>query len=292
MLPTPTINFERTPVTLIITAVALSIEAVCTFDPDGGRRLYLYNELQLGIFWQVWDGQLWRPFTTTLLHGSLLHAAFNIYWMITLGTAIENHIRSPRYLLFIIVVAYVSTMFQFYVTGLFGNAPSRMVGLSGVVYGLFGLMWIGRRYVPEWRWVCNDDTVRLMIGWFFFCFVITYLGMPIANWAHAGGLGIGVLIAGGIYDREYLWPYRIAAGLVIAACVFLLFAAPGHSQYEALQQWRRNREILRDLENAAPGTTIHLQMVPTDEPSGADPPSQQSSQGVAPEGAEGSNPEE
>lgn len=265
MLPTPRIDFERTPVTLVITAVALAIELVCTFDPDGGRRNYLYNELQLGIFWPVWEGQLWRPFTTTLLHGSLLHAAFNIYWMITLGTAIENHIRSARYLVFIIVVAYFSTMFQFYLTGLFGRVPSGMVGLSGVVYGLFGLMWIGRRYVPEWRWICNDDTVRLMIGWFFFCFVISYIGMPIANWAHAGGLIMGYAVGGAVYDRNYKEAYRAATGVLVVATIASLFVAPGHTQYEALQQLRQRRQIQKDLENAGSGTMIRIQMAPVEE---------------------------
>jgi|GEM_PF-931461 len=268
MLPTPTIDFGRTPVTLIITAVALAIELVCTFDPEGGRRMYLYNELQLGIWYQVWEGQLWRPFTTTLLHGSILHAAFNIYWMITLGTAIENRINSARFLLFVVVVAYVSTMGQFYFV------PDGVVGLSGVVYGLFGLMWVGRRYVPEWSWICNDDTVRLMLGWFLLCFVISYLGMPIANLAHAGGLAMGATIAGAVYDRRNRRLWGTGAALLIAACVAVLIAAPGNKQYDALQKWRRQkalresglidvdvlREILKDQ-----GTNVRIKVVPVDE---------------------------
>jgi len=270
MLPTPTIDFARTPVTLTITAVALAIELVCSFDPDGGRRMYLYNELQLGIWMQVWEGQLWRPFTTTLLHGNLIHAAFNIYWIITFGTVIENRINSARFLALIVVLAYVSTMGQFYFV------PNGVVGLSGVVYGLFGLLWIGRRYVPEWAWVCNDDTVRLMFGWFFFCFVISYFGMPIANLAHAFGGVMGVTIAGAIYDRHYRRLYAGAAALLIAACVAVLIAAPGNEQYDALQDLRRQRALrkagqidvdaLREiLQEAIPGTKVHLEVVPPGE---------------------------
>lgn len=269
MLPTPTIDFQRTPVTLILTAVALAMELVCTLDPDPGdpRRHYLYNELQLGIWWQVWEGQLWRPFTTTLLHGSLLHAAFNIYWMITLGTAIEHRIGSPRYFVFIVVVAYFSTMGQFYFS------PNGIVGLSGVVYGLFGLMWIGRKYVSEWYWICNDDTVRLMVGWFFFCFVLSYLGiMRVANIAHGAGLAMGWAIGGAAFDRTYQWPYRVAVGLMVATCIALLIAAPGNAQYDALQQQRARRqtglidvqELHRALQEAASETEIRLELAPVD----------------------------
>ncbi len=267
MLPTPTIDFQRTPVTLIITAVALAMELVCTFDPDGGRREYLYNELQLGIWWQVWEGQLWRPFTTTLLHGGLLHAAFNIYWMITLGTVIEHRIGSPRYFVFIVVVAYFSTMAQFY------WLPNGMVGLSGVVYGLFGLMWIGRKYIPEWSWVCNDDTVRLMVGWFFLCFVLSYLNvMRVANLAHGAGLAMGWAIGGAAFDRNYQWPYRGAVALMVAACIAVLIAAPGNEQYDALQRRRARRdagidvrELHRALEEAASGTGVRVKIIPVDE---------------------------
>ncbi len=270
MLPTPSIDFQRTPVTLTITAVALAIELVCTFDPDGGRRMYLYNELQLGIWGQVWEGELWRPFTTTLLHGSLMHAAFNIYWMITLGTAIENRIGSPRFLATIVVVAYVSTMGQFYFL------PNGVVGLSGVVYGLFGLMWIGRRYVPEWAWTCNDDTVRLMFGWFFFCFAISYLGMPIANLAHAFGLAMGATLGGAAYDRRHRRMWSFGAALLVAACVAVLIAAPGNSQYEIVQKRRAQRESrqidvnsLREIiERPIPGTNIRLKMVPLEHDKG------------------------
>ena len=63
------IDFNRTPVTLIIMAVSVALDLVCTFDHP--RRNFYYNDAQLGIWIQIWEGQLWRPFTTTVLHGGL-----------------------------------------------------------------------------------------------------------------------------------------------------------------------------------------------------------------------------
>ena len=91
MLPLPEINFKRTPVTLIVMAVAVSLELACSLDSlqDGGRRLTYYNDY-LGILPRIWAGELWRPFTSTLMHGGLLHAAFNVYWLLIFGTALEH----------------------------------------------------------------------------------------------------------------------------------------------------------------------------------------------------------
>jgi GlpG protein len=35
-------------------------------------------------------GELWRLFTSVLLHGSILHLVFNIYWFWVFGTSIEK----------------------------------------------------------------------------------------------------------------------------------------------------------------------------------------------------------
>jgi GlpG protein len=35
-------------------------------------------------------GELWRLFTSILLHGSIVHLVFNLYWFWTFGTFIEQ----------------------------------------------------------------------------------------------------------------------------------------------------------------------------------------------------------
>ena len=145
MLPGVPLDFRRTPVTLILTATAAALELVCQFDPDR-RELYL-NEFKLGIWWQIWIGEIWRPFTCTLLHGDLLHAAFNIYWALTLGAVLEVWMGPALFLGLFALLAYVSSLAEF-VWSNYDQLGSGLVGMSGVVYGLLGFLWAGSRWRP------------------------------------------------------------------------------------------------------------------------------------------------
>ncbi len=169
MLPSPELDFRRTPVTLLVAAVAVAIELVCTFDP--GRREVYAEGWRLGMLSPVWSGELWRPFTTTLLHANFIHAAFNVYWLVTFGRALEPFFGSVRYLLLLVLLACASTMPSFLVnnwsTPLDGQISG--VGLSGVLYGLFGFLWVGRNYRSTFQEVCTPDIIQMLIAWFFFC---------------------------------------------------------------------------------------------------------------------------
>jgi hypothetical protein len=145
MLALPEINFKRTPATLIIMAVAVALEVVCTIDDlqGGGRRLAYCNDY-LGILPLIWMGELWRPFTSTLMHGDLLHAGFNVYWLLIFGAALENHLGSYRTLGLIVLLGYVSMLPEYVIGSYHREQPIMIVGLSGIVYGLFGMLWIGR----------------------------------------------------------------------------------------------------------------------------------------------------
>ncbi len=88
--------------------------------------------------------QLWRYFTPALIHFSHLHIAFNlIFWWI-LASLIERVRGSGRLLGLLFLIAVISNTAQYVVS----NAP--FGGLSGVVYGLFGYVWIYGK-LSRWR---------------------------------------------------------------------------------------------------------------------------------------------
>jgi hypothetical protein len=67
------------------------------------------------------------------------------------------------------------------------------VGLSGVVYGLFGFLWILSRRDDRFYDVVDGRTAQLFVGWFFFCIVTTLMKIfPVANIAHGIGAVVGV----------------------------------------------------------------------------------------------------
>jgi membrane associated rhomboid family serine protease len=242
MIPTPELNFRRAPVTLILGVLALGLEVVCFLDPE--RRSLYYNDFRLGIWIQIWEGEWWRPFTTTLLQGGLLHAAFNVYWLMVFGPVLEGWLGSLRTLALIVLLASFSSLAEFvlwpYVTG---RPAAGTVGLSGVIYGLFGILWVAARHRPEFREVCNKQTVQTFVVWFFFCILSTWLDwMQVANLAHAAGLALGVLVGLAVFQNRRRWLWIPAASLISITMLATMIAAPGNPQYE---QWREYHRLLR-----------------------------------------------
>ncbi len=234
MLALHEINFRRTPVTLIVAASIVALELICTLDQD--RRLAYYNEY-LGLLAWIWRGQLWRPFTSTLMHGGLLHAGFNVYWLLVFGPALERRFNSYRTLGLIVLFGYVSMLPEYVIGSYHREDPIMIVGLSGVVYGMFGILWIGRRFKPELEQVCDRQTSQLLLGWFVLCIVLTQLHvMNVANMAHGAGFLFGVLYGLAIFDvrRRLRWTLLscIASGLVLAT----LIVCPGHHGYERVKR--------------------------------------------------------
>jgi membrane associated rhomboid family serine protease len=244
-MPTfPELNFRRAPVTLTMAAVAVALEIVCTLDPP--RRLDYYNA-SLGILPYIWTGQVWRPLTTTLLHGGLLHAVFNLYWLVRFGSPLEARFGSFRFALVFVLLSYMSMLPQFIVST-YNSPPVMIVGLSGVIYGLLGILIIGRRRHPELNAVCDAAMIQFMLFWLVLCILLTRMGMlPVANIAHAGGLVFGLLYGLVIFDAQRRVRWVSLASVATILVLSTLIACPGHAGYEALRQQRLFWEQIRAI---------------------------------------------
>lgn len=135
---------------------------------------------------QIRDGEVWRLVTPIFIHFSILHILFNCIMTYQLGGAIEVNRGSGRLLILVLLMAIPSNLAQFYWSGPgFG-------GLSGVVYGMFGYMWMKSKFDPQSPFIVPPNMVFILIGWFFLC-MTGFMG-SIANMAHAVGLGTGMAI--------------------------------------------------------------------------------------------------
>ncbi len=132
-------------------------------------------------------GELWRLVTSIFPHGGILHLIFNVYWLWVFGTLVEGvygHLKTAG-LILLFAVGSGAWEFAIAVGG---------IGLSGVGYGLFGLLWILSRRDDRFRDAIDAKTVQLFVIWFFLCIVTTVTNvMPVANIAHGTGAVLGIL---------------------------------------------------------------------------------------------------
>jgi GlpG protein len=180
--------------------ITMGLVYICAFlflliNLGGNRTLKGYLELcepsvymQTGdVTYQIRNGQIWRLLTANLMHGDVLHILFNMYWLVILGGQVEYR-KKPGFYIGLLFATALGSMGLYLVM-----SPGLAVGMSGVVYGLFGYIWMKAKHDRNSGFVIDNQTVLVMIVWFFICFA-GVIG-NVANWAHAGGLATGMAIA-------------------------------------------------------------------------------------------------
>ncbi len=168
----------------------------------------------------VVGGEVWRLITPIFLHFDIFHLVFNMYWLFVIGGQIENRYGSFWFGVLIILAAAISNFVQCIVpVTIGGSAPfldggyliNAFGGMSGVVYALFGFVWMRMTYDRASGLFLPQTTIFLLLGWLVFCMTPVsqeILQGNVANWAHAIGLLVGV-IAG---YWPMLLPQRLAGG--------------------------------------------------------------------------------
>lgn len=162
----------------------LQISSTVVFQDEAGLHL----GYRLGLP-EVRQGQAWRLITPIFLHFGIIHLLFNLLWLRDLGGMIE-HFRGTALLALLVVVSGVTGNLAEYMW----SGPT-FGGMSGVVYGMFGYVWIKGKYEPWQPLQLNPTVITIMLGWLIVC--MTGLLGPIANAAHLGGLVAGAAMAGG-----------------------------------------------------------------------------------------------
>jgi GlpG protein len=145
------------------------------------------------------SGEVWRLITPIFLHFSLWHILGNMMWLYYLGNQIEASRGSFRVLGLVLVIGALSNLAEYYLGGLkledghlTGQYNPNFGGMSGVVFGLFGYVWMKMRFEPELGMSMSQQAFTLSLFWLLFC--LTGLAGSIANGAHVSGLAIGVAI--------------------------------------------------------------------------------------------------
>jgi len=197
------VNYQGRPLTITLIALCVLVFIGQNFTPWGGEvmdRMLLtrvtideHGRPRTQLLREIEHGEVWRLVTPILLHFGILHLAFNMWALFYFGTVIEYCRGSRTLLVLILLSAVASNMIQYAFMLQFYPVPSPFGGMSGVVYALFGYVWMKSRYEPEQGMTIHPRSVRSMLFWLVLCAIQPIL--PIANAAHFGGLLIGVLFA-------------------------------------------------------------------------------------------------
>ncbi len=197
-------RFGMGPVTGAMIAVSVVVFVVSRFGGDRDAIMSLFItafevkgamiEWKLPSLVEVRQGQVWRLVTPIFIHFGVLHILFNMMWLRQLGSAMEHIQGRGYYLAFILISAAASNVGEFFIA----HHPN-FGGMSGVVFALFGFVWMKSKFDFMSGYAIDQGTVVLMVAWFFICFTGI---LPIANVVHSVGFGIGLV-----------WGYLSATGV-------------------------------------------------------------------------------
>jgi membrane associated rhomboid family serine protease len=137
-------------------------------------------------------GQVWRLATPAFLHLGLGHLIFNMIMLYSLGGLIESRQDKLRMAILFLLCATAGNVGQYALSG------GTSVGMSGVVYGLFGYLCVYRLLAPQHGLGVRNETIIILLVWLVLGFtgvLADLLGAPVANWAHLFGMLMGMLIA-------------------------------------------------------------------------------------------------
>ena len=184
---------ERTP---IVSYAILGVTVVVSFlamQPEGGDLLRLLELNKRGLA----NGEWWRLLSPVLVHAGLLHLAFNMYFLYLVGPLVEQLYGSARFLLLYLLTAATASLASYLLGG-----PGASVGASGALFGLCGVLLVGRvlhrpALQGQQRAMMSQIgglvVINLVLG-----FGLNTFGGNIDNFAHlgglAGGLWLGLLI--------------------------------------------------------------------------------------------------
>jgi GlpG protein len=187
--------FLNAPFTLILILTCVALQFLAPLDgPTSFAWQLLYPDFSYGTRTIVLDRvlenftivQFFKMLTPILLHGGLLHLAFNMMWLWDLGHRIEKFQSTLAMIITVVVLGLISNTVQYLYGG--GN---NFVGMSGVVYGLFAYIWMWQLFDPRKGLGLPGSLIIFMLV---MLVAMTALGLSmIANEAHIGGFLAGIV---------------------------------------------------------------------------------------------------
>jgi GlpG protein len=194
-------GLRRRPLTSALVAASLAIFVLLQSASHSAalEEKLRFSTLRAGLggqprnngFDDILHGEVWRLITPIFLHFHILHIFFNMMALSALGTMIEMRRGTLRLAGLVLLSAVASNVGQYlYMEKADPGTPDLFGGMSGVVFALFGYVWMKGLHEPAQGMILHPNSVAFMLFWLALC-MTGALG-PIANAAHVVGLVVGV----------------------------------------------------------------------------------------------------
>ncbi|RYY53741.1 MAG: rhomboid family intramembrane serine protease [Chitinophagaceae bacterium] len=198
------------------------------------------------------NGAYWGLVTSNFVHYEIWHIFFNLSWIWYLGREIEHNENKWFYLLLVLTSAVASSLAQLSVS------DSSGIGISGVVYAIFGYILLRKRSSGAYTDTLPTRTIHFFLIWLSACVVLTQLGiLLVANGGHAGGLIWGLVI-GAI--ARYKRNIQVAIGVVGMTAFTVWLAWSPYTTVWLLQEAFR----LHDQQQLAQAMTVYKKILDRD----------------------------
>ena len=225
----------------VLVFVIMVVLGVHAFEPSVESLLQWGGNLRALTL----NGELWRLFTSTFLHGGIIHLAFNMYALLQVGFILEANIGKYRY-----IVSYIACGIMASIASIAVNDNIVSVGASGAIFGLDGLLLslliTKRLNIPQESRKTLLSSTLIFIG---YNLMFGFAKEGIDNAAHIGGLISGFLI-GFLYSPSMkrsgsstLVSCSIAGVVLIAAMLSPYFISNKYGEFEtAMETFGVNEE--------------------------------------------------
>jgi len=174
-------------VTLFLILISIAVTLLTNFGTNVNFFYFSFNDFS-APFNRILRGEVWRSITPIFIHYFFIHILFNMLWLKDLGGIIESSKGRLKFILIVMAIAIFSNTLQYMV-----SFDPRFGGMSGVVYGLLGYLYVKMKTQPNEGLGIEQGTFNFMMIWLVLC--MTGIFGSVANVAHIAGLLSGAFIA-------------------------------------------------------------------------------------------------
>lgn len=197
----PSIEFNQpfAPVTWILLIFSFVGFALIRMGSEYASLFFYYDRVPAftdfsNQWYNLREGQYWRALTPIFLHFGAIHIVFNALWLWFLGTRIESVFGSIALISLVLITGLASNTAQAIV-----SFPIGFGGMSGVVYALFGYVWLVGKFTKNPAFDLPPALFPIMVVFM----LVSWLGVfdwlaggEVADTAHTVGFFSGLICAG------------------------------------------------------------------------------------------------